>query len=42
LGMVVGVLGMVPRWWRQRQAAKAVLAAPGSNPEAQPEVPHGT
>jgi putative membrane protein len=24
LGMVVGVLGMVPRWWRQKQAAKAV------------------
>jgi uncharacterized integral membrane protein len=21
LGMVVGVLGMVPRWWRQKQAA---------------------
>ncbi len=42
LGMVVGVLGMVPRWWRQRQAAKAVLAAPASNPEAQPEAPHGT
>ena len=22
LGVVVGVLGMVPRWWRQRQAAR--------------------
>ena len=21
LGMIVGVLGMVPRWWRQKQAA---------------------
>ncbi|ALK91674.1 LapA family protein [Limnohabitans sp. 103DPR2] len=42
LGMVVGVLGMVPRWWRQRQAAKAVQAPASSNAEAQPEVPHGT
>jgi putative membrane protein len=34
LGMVVGVLGMVPRWWRQKQAAKAVqtTAAPVSSP----------
>jgi uncharacterized integral membrane protein len=22
LGVVVGVLGMVPRWWRERQALK--------------------
>ena len=22
LGVAVGVLGMVPRWWRQRQAAR--------------------
>jgi uncharacterized integral membrane protein len=22
LGVVVGVLGMVPRWWRERQAVK--------------------
>jgi uncharacterized integral membrane protein len=42
LGMVVGVLGMVPRWWRQRQAAKAIQAPAASNTEAQPEVPHGT
>ena len=42
LGMVVGVLGMVPRWWRQRQAAKAVQGPASSNAEAQPEVPHGT
>ena len=27
LGMVVGVLGMVPRWWRQKQAAKAVQSS---------------
>jgi uncharacterized integral membrane protein len=42
LGMVVGVLGMVPRWWRQRQAAKAIQAPASNNAEAQPEVPHGT
>ena len=43
LGLMVGVLGMVPRWWRQRQAAKSVQAntATASNPE-QPEAPHGT
>lgn len=40
LGMVVGVLGMVPRWWRQRQAAKAVQAP---SPVVEPsEVTHGT
>ena len=22
LGVAIGVLGMVPRWWRQRQAAR--------------------
>jgi len=42
LGMVVGVLGMVPRWWRQRQAAKAVQVPAANNPEPQPEAPHGT
>ncbi len=43
LGLVVGVLGMVPRWWRQKQAAKSVQAntATASNPE-QPEASHGT
>jgi hypothetical protein len=43
LGLVVGVLGMVPRWWRQKQAAKTVQAntASTSNSE-QPEAPHGT
>ncbi|MEY4218169.1 MAG: hypothetical protein RL686_676 [Pseudomonadota bacterium] len=43
LGLVVGVLGMVPRWWRQKQAAKSVQAntATTTNPE-QPEASHGT
>ena len=39
LGLTVGVLGMVPRWWRQRQAARQIastdLAAdPKTTPEA--------
>jgi uncharacterized integral membrane protein len=24
-GLVVGILGMVPRWWRQRQQARSAL-----------------
>ena len=35
LGLVVGVLGMVPRWWRQRRAARAVIP-PVSTPSAPP------
>jgi uncharacterized integral membrane protein len=27
LGMVIGVLGMVPRWWRQKQAANSAQAS---------------
>jgi putative membrane protein len=27
LGLISGVLGMVPRWWRQRQAARRQHAA---------------
>ena len=49
LGVVVGVLGMVPRWWRQRRLAKQVLLAsqetpasvkPVSAPPA-PDIPFG-
>ncbi|MCO4089059.1 MAG: DUF1049 domain-containing protein [Limnohabitans sp.] len=47
LGVVVGVLGMVPKWWRERQAVKLNLntATPpsahssGSSPAS--EVPRG-
>ena len=45
LGLVVGVLGMVPRWWRQRRAARAVNPgftappAPGPTVPAVPAVP---
>jgi len=43
LGLVVGVLGMVPRWWRQKQAAKSVQANTSSTTHLEPsEAPHGT
>ena len=34
LGVALGVLGMVPRWWRQRQAARQVreTQAPATPP----------
>ncbi|MDI9235114.1 lipopolysaccharide assembly protein LapA domain-containing protein [Limnohabitans lacus] len=41
LGVVVGVLGMVPRWWRHRQAAK-INAKPSPEVSPTPETPHGT
>jgi uncharacterized integral membrane protein len=43
LGMVVGVLGMVPRWWRQRQEAKSAQNSPAALSSAeQTEASHGT
>ncbi len=43
LGLVVGALGMVPRWWRQKQAAKTVQANTNSATNVAPsEAPHGT
>jgi hypothetical protein len=41
LGLVLGALGMVPRWWRQRKAAtqpatEAPLAAQPLTPTAPP------
>jgi hypothetical protein len=43
LGLVVGVLGMVPRWWRQKQAAKSVQGSSSTAPNLEPpEAPHGT
>jgi uncharacterized integral membrane protein len=43
LGLVVGVLGMVPRWWRQKQAAKTVQANTNLATNVAPsEAPHGT
>ena len=41
LGVIIGVLGMVPRWWRQRRAAQsAAVSAPPTPPE--PPSAHGT
>jgi len=40
LGVVVGVLGMVPRWWRERQAVKQNQSAPAQAQPA-PEVSRG-
>lgn len=40
LGVAAGALGMVPRWWRQLQAARAQQQpAAGAAPETPP---HGT
>ena len=43
LGLAVGVMGMVPRWWRQRTAAhKAKQAPPGASAtDPAPTAPHG-
>ena len=48
LGLLVGVLGMVPRWWRHRRNAKLAQAMPptpvtGSTAPAplSPMPPHG-
>jgi uncharacterized integral membrane protein len=41
LGVMIGVLGMVPRWWRHRQAARQNLTA-ATAPTPVPETPHGT
>jgi uncharacterized integral membrane protein len=41
LGVVVGVLGMVPRWWRHRQAMRMNTASKASSSSA-PEESHGT
>jgi len=39
-GVVVGVLGMVPRWWHQRRLAKqAQQAAPAATTTPKPAAP---
>jgi uncharacterized integral membrane protein len=40
LGLAVGALGMVPRWWRQRAAARRE-AAPASDPLGSAPDTHG-
>ena len=37
-GLVVGVLGMVPRWWKHRSAARKAGAAAAAHP-GQPATP---
>jgi lipopolysaccharide assembly protein A len=41
LGVAVGVLGMVPRWWRHRQALRMNASTP-TQPTSEPEKPYGT
>ncbi|PUE63077.1 hypothetical protein B9Z45_01660 [Limnohabitans sp. 2KL-17] len=41
LGVVVGVLGMVPRWWRHRQTLRMAQPVTAEATSA-PQTPHGT
>ena len=43
-GLLVGILGMVPRWWQQRRAAKAQTPkpnTPATNGPSDGAMPHG-
>jgi len=43
-GLLVGILGMVPRWWQQRRAAKAKAASapsPAASSPGDSAMPHG-
>lgn len=47
LGVTVGVLGMLPRWWKQRRLAQKAQQKPAATTSAKevttsPDVPHGT
>lgn len=39
LGLAVGALGMVPRWWRQRRAARQLAPAPTPAAPTAPAAP---
>ena len=52
MGVVIGVLGMVPRWWQHRSAARkaqlippaaatAATPVPADTPAPLTQVPHG-
>ena len=43
LGLAVGVMGMVPRWWRQRAVAHKAMQAPQGThaTDTAPTAPHG-
>ncbi len=38
-GVVIGVLGMVPRWWKHRTAARRIQPAPVTVPPGSPASP---
>jgi uncharacterized integral membrane protein len=42
-GVVIGVLGMVPRWWKQRRAAQKTLSSadPAASQASAPNPVHG-
>ena len=40
-GVAVGVLGMVPRWWKQRRAALFAKAESHKEQTTAPSTPHG-
>ncbi len=43
-GLALGVLVMVPRWWRSRRAARLAASAPppaSPEPPSAPQGPHG-
>jgi uncharacterized integral membrane protein len=35
-GLLLGILGMVPRWWQQRRAAKRAQSGPDASASAAP------
>ena len=40
-GLTIGVLGMVPRWWRQRTAANRATRPHAATADNPPVTPHG-
>ena len=42
LGLVIGALGMVPRWWKHRQEARRALPPPAAKADTPtPPLHHG-
>ena len=41
LGLAIGALGMVPRWWKHRKAARRHAATATSSPVSEPPNTHG-
>ncbi len=42
LGMGIGVLSMVPRWWRERRAAQKAQVPPAAPATSATQAEHGT